>query len=132
MVSQAWSELLVARASLAAYQSQVQADTAAFEGARKEEQAGLRTTIDVLNAEQEMQTAQIALNNARHDEYVASAALLAAMGTLDIGAFAPTAPRYDPDANFQKQKRSFGWVPWEGAVDAIDHVGAGGADTHAP
>ena len=129
VVSQAWSELRVARATLAAYQSQVEADTSAFEGARKEEQAGLRTTIDVLNAEQEMQTAQIALNNARHDEYVASAALLAAMGTLEIGAFAPTTPRYDPDANFQKQKRSFGWVPWEGVVDAIDHAGAGGADT---
>ena len=131
-VSEAWSKLIVAKSSLAAYQSEVDADAAAFVGARKEEQAGLRTTIDVLNAEQELQTAEIALSNAHHDEYLASAMVLAAVGTLNIKDFSPTTAIYDPNANLKKRMRSAGGVPWEGTVDAIDRVGAGKAPADGP
>ena len=49
-VSQAWSSLLAARANIAADDEQVRAARVAFEGTRAEQQAGLRTTLEVLNA----------------------------------------------------------------------------------
>jgi outer membrane protein len=122
-VAEAWSQVVVARSSFEAYQTQTQATAEAYAGARKEEQAGLRTTIEVLNAEQESQAAQLALSNARHDEYLASATLLAAIGTLSVADFASGVALYDPDINLQQRRRAFGWVPWEGAIDAVDRLG---------
>lgn len=122
-VSQSWNQLLGARANLVANEEQVRAAAIAYEGTRQEAQVGLRTTLDVLNAEQELRNAQLALVNARHDEYVAGTAVLAAMGTLAAKDMANVTV-YDPKANFDAVKHSFGWVPWEPAVAAIDHLGA--------
>ncbi len=123
-VSQAWNQLLGARASLVADEEQVKSDTVAFEGVREEQKVGLRTILDVLNAQQELESSQLQLVGARHDEYVAAAAVLAATGALDAKALVPDAPRYDPNANFDKVRHAPGWVPWEGAVHALDRVGA--------
>jgi outer membrane protein len=130
-VSQAWNQLLGARASLVADEQQVKSDTVAFEGVREEQKVGLRTILDVLNAQQELESSQLDLVGARHDEYVAAAAVLAAMGALDAETLIPDAPRYDPRANFRKLRHAPGWVPWEGAVHALDQVGAP-APTPAP
>ncbi|HXQ15494.1 MAG TPA: TolC family outer membrane protein [Caulobacteraceae bacterium] len=129
-VSQAWNQLLGARASLAADEEQVKSDTVAFEGVREEQKVGLRTILDVLNAQQELETSQLQLVGARHDEYVAAAAVLAATGALEARALVPDQPRYDPDANYAKVRHA-GAVPWEGAVHALDHLGAP-APTPAP
>ena len=123
LVSQSWNQLLGARANLLANEEQVRAAAIAFEGTRQEAQVGLRTTLDVLNTEQDLRNAQFALVNARHDEYVAGAAVLASMGALDAKALADVQV-YDPKTNFDKVRHSFGWVPWEPAVAALDHVGA--------
>jgi outer membrane protein len=123
-VSQAWNQLLGARASLAADEEQVKSDTVAYEGVREEQKVGLRTILDVLNAQQELEQSQLALVGARHDEYVAAAAVLAAMGALEAQDLLPGEPRYDPKANFDRVRHAVGWVPWEGAVGAIDRLGA--------
>src|SRR5439155_25086541 len=106
------NQLLGARANLVANEEQVRAAAIAFEGTRQEAQVGLRTTLDVLNTEQDLRNAQFALVNARHDEYVAGAAVLASMGSLNAKAFADVQV-YDPKANFDKVRHAFGWVPWE-------------------
>lgn len=62
---------------------QLEADELAFKGVDRERQFGLRTVIDVLNAEQERQSAEAALVQSRADEYAARAALLAAVGLLE-------------------------------------------------
>ena len=123
-VSQAWNQLLGARASLVADEEQVKSNTVAFEGVREEQRVGLRTILDVLNAQQELESSQLELVGARHDEYVAAAAVLAAMGSLEAKDVIPDAPRYDPQANLDKVLKAPGWVPWEHLVHAIDHVGA--------
>jgi outer membrane protein len=123
-VAQAWNQLLGARANLTANQEQVDAATIAFEGTRQEEQVGLRTTLDVLNAEQELRSAELALVTARHDEYVAGASVLAAMGDLEAHNLTTGVPTYDPAKNFNKVTHSWGWVPWEYGVELIDRVGA--------
>ena len=122
-VSQAWNSLVGARANLAANEEQVRAARIAFEGVRQEAQVGLRTTLDVLNAEQEMRGAELALVNARRDEYVASAVLLAAMGKLEARYLTPDVPIYDPRDNSKRVSAAWGWVPWEPVLQAVDRVG---------
>jgi len=123
-VSQAWNSLVGARANLAANEEQVRATRIAFEGVRQEAQVGLRTTLDVLNAEQELRNAELALVNARRDEYVASAALLGAMGKLEARYLTPDVPVYDPVSNTTRVNAAWGWVPWEPVIAVVDKVGA--------
>jgi outer membrane protein len=91
---------------------------------RQEQQVGLRTTLDVLNAQQELENSELALVGARHDEYVAAAAVLAAMGALEARTLIPGAPRYDPKVAFDQLRHAPGAMPWDGAVQALDRVGA--------
>ena len=123
-VSQAWNGLLGARASLPADELQVKAANLAYEGSRQEARVGLRTTLDVLIAEENLTSAQLALVAARHDEYVAAAALLSATGTLFTRDFAPDAQIYDPKANLDHIKRAWPWTPWTPAVADLDKLGA--------
>ncbi len=120
-VSQAWNQLVGARASLAADKEQVEAANIAFEGTRQEARVGLRTTLDVLISEQDLADAQLALVGARHDEYFAAAALLAAMGSLQATDFVPDLAVYDPRANFDRV-RGANAMPWDGLVHYLDKL----------
>ena len=122
-VAQAWNQLLAARSSIASNQEQVKADEVAYEGVRQEADVGLRTTLDVLNAEQELRNAQLALVDARHDQYVASAAVLNAMGLLEAKALGAPTPAYDPEKSFHKIQHA-GATPWEGAIAGLDSAGS--------
>ena len=123
-VSQAWNSLVGARANLTANEEQVRAARIAFEGVRQEAQVGLRTTLDVLNAEQELRNAELSLVSARHDEYVAAAILMSAMGRLEARYLTPGVEQYDVTANGRAFSHKLGWVPWEPAVAIIDRLGA--------
>ncbi len=81
-VTQAWEQLSAARANIVSAISQVQANELALNGVRREAQLGVRTTLDVLDAEQEYLNAQVALANAERDARTATFLLLAAMGVL--------------------------------------------------
>jgi outer membrane protein len=122
-VSNAWSNLLASRAGLVANEEQVRATRIAFEGVRQEQQVGLRTTLDVLNAQLELSNAELALVSARRDEYLASAVVLQAMGQLDVTKLSSSSAAYDPKASYNRVTRA-GGVPWEPVVQAIDSVGA--------
>jgi outer membrane protein len=123
-ISTAWNNLLASRANLVSNQEQVRATRIAFEGVRQEQQVGLRTTLDVLNAQLELANAEVALVVARRDEYVASASVLQAMGVLNVANLAPSVERYDPVKSYDRVNHAFGWVPWEPVVQVIDKVGA--------
>jgi outer membrane protein len=123
VVAQGWNQLLAARGATSANQEQVKADEIAFEGVRQEADVGLRTTLDVLNAEQELRNAQLALIDARHDQYVATASVLNAMGLLEIRNLDASVPAYDPEISFRRVKHA-GAVPWEGLVAGVDGIGA--------
>jgi len=81
-VTQAWEQLTAARANIVSATSQVEANRLALTGVRREAQLGVRTTLDVLDAEQEFLNAQVALANAERDARLATFLLLAAMGVL--------------------------------------------------
>jgi len=123
-ISTAWNNLLASRANLVSNEEQVRATRIAFEGVRQEQQVGLRTTLDVLNAQLELANAEVALVVARRDEYVASASVLQAMGVLNVANLAPDVERYDPVKSYDKVNHAFGWVPWEPVIKGIDKIGA--------
>ena len=80
----AWSQLAVARASIEAGKQEVRAAELAFEGVTEEAKVGARTTLDVLDAEEEVLQARANLITARRDEYVAGYQVLAAIGKLTV------------------------------------------------
>lgn len=76
----AFEALVAARAVIVSAESAVAANELALEGTRAENSAGLRTILEVLNAEQELLNTRVELVRARRDAYVAGIALLAALG----------------------------------------------------
>ena len=81
-VAAAWEQLRAARATIASAEAQVAANELALKGVRREAELGARTTLDVLDAEQEFLNANVSLVTARRDEQAAAYALLAAIGAL--------------------------------------------------
>ncbi len=80
--TRAWQTLQAARASVRAFEAEGRANAVALEGVRQENQAGLRTVLDVLDAEQRLLDSQVNLVSARRDMIVASYQLAQAMGRL--------------------------------------------------
>ncbi|HKR88906.1 MAG TPA: TolC family outer membrane protein, partial [Phenylobacterium sp.] len=119
-ITQGWNQLIAARANVASTDQQVRAANIAAEGTHEEEQVGLRSTLDVLNAEQELRAAQLSQTSAVHDEYVATANVLAAMGRLEARNLVPSEPQYDPKANYRRLRITWGWVPWEEPIGLLD------------
>lgn len=77
-----WSDLTVAAATIRSGQLQVDAAGIAFDGVQEEAKVGARTTLDVLNAEQELLDARGELVTAYRDRYVAAYNLLFSVGKL--------------------------------------------------
>lgn len=122
-LSTAFAQAVSARSTLTAGAEAVRAATIAAEGVRQEQQVGLRTTLDVLNAELELRAAEITLASARRNQYVAQAQLLAAMGRLEGADLEPGIELYDPEANFNRV-RNRGALPWDGVVETLDRLAA--------
>ncbi|EAQ04236.1 type I secretion outer membrane protein, TolC family protein [Pseudooceanicola batsensis HTCC2597] len=95
-VGNALATLQVARSSIEASQQQVRAAQVAFRGIREEATLGARTTLDVLNAEQELLDARASLISAQVDELSAGYSLLAAMGELTAQNLELKVRIYDP------------------------------------
>lgn len=125
----AWNQLAAARVAVVSGRRQVEAAQITFAGMRHEEENGLRSTTDVLNAEQELASAQLNLLSSRATEYVARASLLLAMGRLDARTVNSAIPARDPDAEFKKV-RWRGISPTEPIAMLLDHVGS--ASPYAP
>ena len=99
-VGDAYSFLEVARASRQAFEQQVRASQVAFEGVREEAQLGARTTLDVLDAEQELLDARTSLVDAEVNETVASYSVLQSMGLLTARNLGLNVQDYDPTAYY--------------------------------
>jgi outer membrane protein len=101
-VVQSWGQLEAAKANIDATQAQVQAAEIALDGVRQEARVGQRTTLDVLNAQQELVNARVALVTAQRDRVVASYTLLAAVGRLSPTVLGLHVPVYRPMVHYQQ------------------------------
>lgn len=106
----AWTDLQTARIAIRAGRQQVAAAQLAFEGVREEAKLGARTTLDVLDAEQELLGARSDLVSAERDEYVAAFAVLNALGRLTVAGLGVDVAPYDPNENYERNNdRLFGF-----------------------
>jgi outer membrane protein len=101
-VVQSWGQLDAAKAQIEATTAQVNAAEIALNGVREEARVGQRTTLDVLNAQQELVNARVALVTAQHDRVVASYTLLAAVGALSMQKLGLNVTIYDPQVHYQQ------------------------------
>ncbi|HZC58109.1 MAG TPA: TolC family outer membrane protein [Xanthobacteraceae bacterium] len=107
-VVQYWGALDAAKAQIEATTAQVNASEIALNGVREEARVGQRTTLDVLNAQQELVNARVALVQAQHDRVVASYQLLAAVGALSMQRLGLDVTIYDPMIHYQQIRDA--WV----------------------
>ncbi|MBN2759738.1 MAG: TolC family outer membrane protein [Rhodobacteraceae bacterium] len=103
-VALAWANLDVTRARIVASRQQVAASQAAFEGTREEARLGARTTLDVLNAENDLLTARTALLEAEAGLQTATYRLLSSMGLLTVDHLGLGITTYDPEAYYNAVK----------------------------
>lgn len=95
-VGNAWSVIRVTDASIEANQREVEASRVALQGTTEESRLGARTTLDVLNAEQDLLDASANLVSTQIDRQVAAYALWNTMGILTVEQLNLGIATYDP------------------------------------
>ncbi|WP_309666692.1 TolC family outer membrane protein [Tabrizicola sp.] len=100
----AWANLAVSLASIEASDRQIRAAQTAFDGVREEAALGARTTLDVLDAEQELLDARNGRLTAEADRYVGVYSVLSAMGLLTVEHLQLGIPTYDPEGYYDAVK----------------------------
>jgi outer membrane protein len=104
----AWGQLVAGKAQVASAQSQVTASEIALNGVREEAKAGQRTTLDVLNAQQALVNARVALVTAQHDRVVASYSVVSSVGRLSPQVLNLPTTTYDPSVHYHQVRDS--WI----------------------
>lgn len=132
-VRSAYASWQAAGEIIATNQTAVDAATLSLEGVRAENSVGNRTILDILNAEQELLSAQTQLVTARRNAYVAGFSLLAAMGRAQAGDLGlDGGPLYDPNVNYRRVRHKINdWAndpsPQPSATRTVDTVAQDGS-----
>ncbi|MEA2941108.1 MAG: outer membrane protein [Bradyrhizobium sp.] len=98
----AWVAHEGAKIAVSASESEVRAAGVALQGVQKESAGGQRTTIDVLNSQQELTSAKARLIGAQRDRVIASYTLLSAIGKLDVKTLGLNTPDYLPEVHYHQ------------------------------
>ncbi|HJU10981.1 MAG TPA: TolC family protein, partial [Candidatus Binataceae bacterium] len=107
-ILQAWSQVASTKLQITSTEVEVKAAENALNGVRAEARVGERTTLDVLNAEQELVNARVAVVTAEHDRVVASYTLLAAEGRLTPEILHLPVQTYDPMIHYHQVRDVWG------------------------
>ncbi|UWQ20195.1 TolC family outer membrane protein [Jannaschia sp. W003] len=110
-VGRAFAQLQIARAQIIASDQQVRSAQLAFEGFREEAALGARTTLDVLDAEQELLDARFGLIEAQSNAQLAVYQVLAAAGLLTVDHLGLAVQRFDPDVYYNAVRTAPATVP---------------------
>ncbi|SLN13640.1 Outer membrane efflux protein BepC precursor [Roseovarius albus] len=103
-VGNSYAVLEAAQASSRSSREQVRAAQVAFDGVQEEAKLGARTTLDVLDAEQDLLDAKTNLISAETDVYIAAYAVLSSTGQLTADELNLNIQRYDPAAYYNLVK----------------------------
>ena len=98
----AWVANEGAKIAVTASESEVRAATVALQGVQREAAGGQRTTVDVLNSQQDLISAKARLIGAQRDRVIASYTLLAAIGRLDVKTLNLNTPDYLPEVHYHQ------------------------------
>jgi outer membrane protein len=98
----AWVAHEGAKIAVSASESEVRAAGVALQGVQKEAAGGQRTTVDVLNSQQDLISAKARLIGAQRDRVIASYTLLSAIGKLDVKTLGLTTPDYLPEVHYHQ------------------------------
>ncbi len=104
----AWGQLDAARAQVTAAEAQVSAQQLVLTGMIEERRVGQRTTLDVLDAQQDLLQARVSLVNAQYTKVVGAYSLLSAYGKLDAKTLGLAVNVYDPAAHYDAVKDKWG------------------------
>ncbi len=96
-----WNVYQAALANITSNEATARADEIAFTGVSKEQRVGGRTVLDVLNAQQELLNAQVAVVTSRRDATVAAFQVLASAGMLTAKSLGLKVTLYDPLAHYE-------------------------------
>jgi len=113
--AQAWETLRSARAQVESVRAQIRAQEIALDGVQREAVVGSRTTLDVLNAEQELLNARVSLVQALATLVNASYSLTSTIGRLTAQDLGLPVQLYDPKAYYQAVRNL-----WVGTGDYSD------------
>lgn len=122
-IVRAWNQWVTSSRNAEAQTIQIQAARIYFEGTLEEYREGLRSTFDVLFAQNALRDTEVALLASERDRYVAQAALLRQLGHMEARKLLTDGPRYDPDAYLERVKNRSA-VPWDWLVRAADRLGS--------
>lgn len=103
-VTKAWERLQTARATIESNDSAIKAAEVALEGVKQEQQYGARTTLDVLDAEQELFVARVNLVRSKRNEKVAVYNLMSVMGELTPENLGLKVQKYDAEKEYDRTK----------------------------
>lgn len=106
-----WDVLAAAQERVRQQQASVAANEVAVRGITRQQSVGARTLIEVLNAQQELFTANVNLVSAEHDVMLGGLRLLSATGRLTAEGLALPAPLYDPVRHYRAVRDR-----WNGAT----------------
>lgn len=106
-VAQGWFRHVAALRAIEASERQVEAAEIAYDGAKEELAVGVRTTLDVLDQEQQLLEARLNLIQSQRDAYVAAHQLLRAMGALNLENLNLSVAMYDPNDYGDKVRRNW-------------------------
>src|SRR5256885_590869 len=98
----AWVANEGAKIAVTASEAEVRAATVALQGVQREAAGGQRTTVDVLNAQQDLILAKARLIGAQRDRVIASYTLLSAIGRLDVKNLGLNTPDYLPEVHYHQ------------------------------
>lgn len=115
----AWAGFNSAQAAFDADGGEVDAASEALEGVKEESKVGTRTTLDVLNAEQELLDARIDQIKSQHDRDYAVVQIKAAMGQLTAASLKLPLTPYDPKRHYEDVRNQ--WAGF-GEDDAVYRV----------
>ncbi len=117
----AWNQMVTSDRNEGVQRVQLDAARVFYEGTFEEYRAGLRSTFDVLYAQNSLRDTEISLLASKRDLYVAQANLLRQLGRLEVGSLLTGTGLYEPSAHVREVERR-GAMPWDAGIRIIDRT----------
>jgi outer membrane protein len=104
-----WTAIDAAKSAVEAYQMEAESNALALRGVERESNLGLRTVLDVLDAQYDLFQSRSNLVRARASAVTTSFQLKAAIGQLTVAGMSLPVQPYDPEIDYQMERvRLFG------------------------